>query len=70
MPVLIKSIDEGKSELSLVLEFEGKSPLKTIIDNYMQKKLRDGIQKAGKNIEESSYSLSKLQSSRTACAAL
>ena len=56
--VLIKPIDVGKSELNLALEFEGKGPLKAIIDNYMRKKLRDDIQKVGRNIEERLNALS------------
>ena len=50
--VLIKPIDGGKSELILALAIEGKGPLKAVIDNYMRKKLRDDIQKVGRNFEE------------------
>ncbi len=53
----LKSISPNETELTFTMNFEGKGPLKAIIDNFIQKKIKNDIQTFAQNMEAKLNSL-------------
>lgn len=48
----LKSIGPNDTEITFTMNFEGRGPLKAIIDNFIQKKIKNDIQSFARSMEE------------------
>ncbi len=53
----LKSISSNETEVTFTMNFEGKGPLKAIIDNFIQKKIKHDIQTFAQSMEAKLNSL-------------
>jgi carbon monoxide dehydrogenase subunit G len=53
----LKSISSNETEVTFTMNFEGKGPLKAIIDNLIQKKIKNDTQTFAQNMEAKLNSL-------------
>jgi carbon monoxide dehydrogenase subunit G len=53
----LKPISPNETEVTFVMNFEGRGPLKAIIDNFIQKKIKSDIQAFSQNMETKLNSL-------------
>lgn len=53
----LKSISPNETEVTFTMNFEAKGPLKAIIDNFLQKKIKNDLQTFGQNLEAKLNSL-------------
>ena len=47
----LKPLSANETEVTYVMNFEGKGPLKAIIDNFIQKRIKTDTQKFAQNME-------------------
>jgi carbon monoxide dehydrogenase subunit G len=53
----LKPLSPTETEVTFVMNFEGKGPLKAIIDNFIQKKIKNDMQAFAQNMETKLNSL-------------